>query len=150
MKSTHEHDLQMATPNTHIIGASIEKPRCSVKAAAARIERSATTVYRLRRKLGPVRFVVSGRRIYVETDSLDEYIARRGSTEAACDARPTAQASTEPDTQGPISANIVCESPVAEPEHAQPTPLRSETTCGQRDLMIPERRYYPLIFFYLA
>jgi hypothetical protein len=136
MKTISTRELLAATTNIPVAGVSDEKPCCSVKEAAARIERSASTVYRLRRTPGPIRFVVSGRRIYIETDSLDEYIAGHESTDAVCNTRATGLALTQPVPKDPIGANALQQNSVVESEDHQATPLRSETSCGQRDLLI--------------
>jgi hypothetical protein len=147
MNTTHERDLQMTAPEASIIRASNEKPLCSVKIAAARIERSASTVYRMRRKPGPVRFVVEGRRIYVETHTLDEYLARRGSSVAVRGTQPIAQASTQLDPKGPTGADTVHEDPNAEAEHMQANLSQPGTSCGQRELIMPPMRSCFVVFY---
>jgi hypothetical protein len=147
MKTISTRELLAATTNIPVAGVSDEKPCCSVKEAAARIERSASTVYRLRRKPGPIRFVVEGRRIYVETDSLDQYLARRGSNEAVCNTRPTALASTRLKAEIPTGAGNVCEGPTAQAEHIQAHPSQPETSCGQRDLSIAPARSCFVVFY---
>jgi hypothetical protein len=56
-------------------GAFPEKPRCSVKEAAIRLRKSASSVYRMRRRPGPLQFILDGRRIYVEMDSLEAVLS---------------------------------------------------------------------------
>ena len=64
-------------------GAPTAEPRCSVKEAAFRIRKSTSTVYRMRRRSGPLRFITEGRRIHVELSSLEAFQSHQAPNQAA-------------------------------------------------------------------
>ena len=129
-------------------GASAEKPLCSVKDAASRIRKSTSTVYRMRNKSGSIRFVVKGRRVYVEIESLEAFVdAAQKNCEESCEPRPEPADQVVQPVVPPARLERCEASHERGTERASQTALRSY--CGERDLVILPR-WGPQIVFFLA
>ena len=113
----------------------------TVKDAARRLGVSRSAVYRIDRNDGPFRFVVDGRRIFIENASFETFLANTGRN------------GTEPDT---AADDVTCDCPQEEqPERTpsqvdampveppRPSPFRDVphtlSSTGQRENILPRR-----------
>jgi hypothetical protein len=111
--------------------------------------KSSSTVYRMRRRPGPLRFVVDGRRVYVELESLESLLSPPVPIDSAVRMK-TADAEAAPPAALP-ACNLDSEGkqPGVNPDSRQEQQPGVCCRSGQRELIIVPR---PLcgLFFYLA
>lgn len=138
--------LALPAANTLTQGASAAKPRCSVKEAAHRMHKHPSTVYRMRRRPGPLRFVAQGKRIYVDLESLELFLPHQAPSDAPAvaveeKALPERTVGGEPDRERASQAPIARES--------QQEQVKTVGWSGQRELIMPQRQA-PLVILYMA
>jgi|GEM_PF-4541925 len=110
-----------------------------VKEAAHRLGVSKSTIYRFDRVNGPFRFIIEGRRIYVDLNSFDVFRLSRleahdkNDSEPAVESRAGSQAST--------AAELVSEEQCSsdEPNAKESGYAEKAGRCGQRPLVIKPR-----------
>jgi hypothetical protein len=115
-----------------------ERIHLTVKAAAQRLRKSLSTVYRIDRKNGPFRFVIDGRRVFIDADSLESYLdsiegihADDGGQEIECVPSPLHQL-TQVISPSPNSVREIKTPTVATPI----VPLPPLKAGGQRELVM--------------
>lgn len=108
-----------------------------------------STIYRMRKRLGPLRFVVEGRRIYIDLQSLESFLSQQSPIESAArtraaDAEATPPVSVPEFNRGSYEKQQDTKS--REQQQKQPdVPGRS----GQRELIIHPRPSH-MLFCYIA
>lgn len=130
-------------------GASAEKTLCTVKETAFRIQKSTSTVYRMRSHPGQLRFILDGHRIYVEAESLEALLSTNAPAED-CVETPSASGG------GCVDDVAVGRNPEVEPGLAGGNPSNESPAnpdaigrSGQRDLIILPRER-PLLILYMV
>jgi excisionase family DNA binding protein len=122
----------------------------SVKEAAQRLGVSRSTVYRIDREIGPFRFIVDGRRIFIDEESLESHIANDicnrtdDGLPKVGSVVPCQQPAKKSDAQSETD-----ELQLTAPEMAKlNASLSTSTRQGQRDLIMREHRH-SFAFFYI-
>jgi hypothetical protein len=119
------------------------KNHLTVKAAAQRLRKSMSTVYRIDRKNGPFRFVIDGRRVFIDAESFAAYLAGIGGipVDDGREVSECLQPAQEPaELAGAPSVNGAMETESA--SAATPTPpVPASSSEGQRDLIIRQRKW---------
>ena len=140
--------------NTTCIGDGVAS-HCSqpnlitVKDAARRLGASRTTVYRIDRNDGPFRFVVDGRRIFIESASFESFLANTGrngtESELTADDVPLdCPQEEQPERTDFRTDDMPVEESRPTPPGDVPSPVSSS---GQREY-IPPRHYVPGLLWY--
>jgi hypothetical protein len=116
-------------------------PQCaliSVKEAAQRLGVSRSKAYRIDRKNGPFRFVIEGRRIFIDLASFETHVNRESDPQPplqTCDERSLCFQEGTAGRTDPEKREVLAAAPQASPSSQSASPLPS---CGQRDLIMPE------------
>ena len=123
----------------------------TVKEAAQRLGVSRSKVYRIDREIGPFRFVVDGRWIFIDQASLESHIANSRDSRTddglprAGSVLPCHQPGTESDSQSEIDEPRFSATETATPSASLPTSCRG----GQRELIMREHPQ-PFVVFYVS
>jgi hypothetical protein len=133
MSSSADCDPKPLPTDTFEQGASSEEPRCSVKEAARRMQKNPSTIYRMRRRPGPLRFVLDGRRIYIELESLETFLS--------CDVSNLATLETTP-PEGPDKCIPAIDEKNQNDDSRDQREDRVEVAgrSGQRALILPPKK----------
>jgi excisionase family DNA binding protein len=150
VEMTTEHSKTNSRDIRDVAAAPIARPSLiTVREAAQRLAVSRSTVYRIDRETGPFRFVVDGRRIFIDQASLESHIANSRRNRS---------------NDGPLKVESVlpCQQPANESETRSETDqlqltapematlnasLSTSTRQGQRELIMREHRQ-SCAFFY--
>jgi hypothetical protein len=109
------------------------------------MQKNPSTVYRMRGRPGPLRFVVDGRRIYVELKSVEAFVSHQLPSEAVLDAKDVETAPPERlDECSPAldQQNQGNDSQNRNEEHAD-----MSGRSGQRALILPRKQQRLAIFY---
>lgn len=134
----------------HSDGSQGSQPNLiTVKDAARRLGASRTTVYRIDRNDGPFRFVVDGRRIFIENASFEAFLANTGrngtESELTADDVPLdCPQEEQPERTDFRTDDMPVEESRPTPPGDVPSPVSSS---GQREY-IPPRHYVPGLLWY--
>lgn len=139
-----------------------QTPLLSIREAARKLGKSTSTVYRLDRVGGPFRFVLEGRRVFIDAESFEAYRMNTYENSVAIaiednlKVAPTEDTGMEPPQQ-PMTGNQG-DHPAQVTEHYLATPpdavqeegpragVSELQHSGQRELILPPRR--PFVMFY--
>lgn len=121
----------------------------TVKDAARRLGASRSTVYRIDRNDGPLRFVVDGRRIFIDTASFETFLANTGGngteSELTADDVPIDSIQGEQAERTPPKIDAM----PAEPP--RPSPFRDVphtiSSSGQRENILPRRHAAGFLYY---
>jgi hypothetical protein len=127
-----DHPSRSATPPT--------KPKLSIREAATKLNQSLSTVYRIDRRSGPFRFILEGRRIFVDAESFDMYLKR---STMSCDRQSTEQFTVAPEDPVTSADQVV----TAQHHTVTSSANDSVESCGQRDLIIRPKSAAVFIYY---
>jgi len=106
----------------------------SIKEAAQRLRVSRSTAYRIDRINGPFRFVTSGRRIFIDLKSFDDYLGANTPSEAVPIPEPEKRQSHMDIEPARDDLKIQVPAPAQLPKVNLPP-----KSCGQRELILSGR-----------
>jgi hypothetical protein len=75
MENFMRHHEQLVTSTLATAFDRENRPLCTVKEAASRAGKSISRLYKMDRQYGPFRFVLRGRRVFVDVDSFELYLS---------------------------------------------------------------------------
>jgi hypothetical protein len=125
-------------------GPRPEGTQLTVKAAAQRLRKSPSTVYRIDRKNGPFRFVIDGHRVFIDAESFAAYLSGidgiRG--DDGREVSECLQPAQEPAEQAGVpSANGAMEKTKSTSAATPTFPVPASGSEGQRELIIRQRQW---------